>query len=249
MTLAQDISKELDKAIASASGEVHIVQEFIKNLKSLKTPPNITITTGVCHQKPYAHFINPNTYHNHKKCELGDILWAYKVTSSRGVIEHRAIFSQAKHSRSQTFKIEPHQYQFLTDIGWNSFNFGKSVTAAAGYQPIVYTAISKSNHFSNYLFLNPGQPPKCETTSDLSLANNHSIDVAGFQIFERYIESFLRPNSFGMSLLPVGSPRWIMIDIVFKRLSLKLDPPEEWRDHFEDSKSAFGAILIEERQE
>lgn len=243
MTLAQDISQELDNAIASATGEVAIVKQFITNLAGLKTPMNVNIQSAFCHQKPYAFFVNPAQYAGRKKCELGDILWVYKIQHRGVVTDHRAVFSQAKHSNSSKFHIDEHQYNFLIDINRNSFRFGKSVFANAGYQPIVFTAVTRSKHFSNYLFISPSLTPKCECTKDLTLSTPTSIDTITMQSFERYIDIFFRPRSFGMNLLH-NMDGWKLVDIVLKRLSLVLDPPEEWKGYFEEDKSGFGVVFI-----
>jgi len=243
MTLAQDISRELDKAIASATGEVAIVKRFITNLAGLGTPPNVVIQTAFCHQKPYAFFVNPSQYAGRTKCELGDILWVYKTLSQGTVTDHRATFSQAKHSNSSKFHIEEHQYNFLIDINSNSFEFGRSVYGSAGYQPKVFTAVTKSKHFSNYLFISPSLTPKCECTNGLTLSTPTSIDTITMQSFERYIDSFFLPGSFGMDLHHNANGREL-VDIVFKRLALVLDPPEEWKGYFEEDKSGFGVVFI-----
>ena len=243
MTLAQDVSQELDNAIASASGEVAIVRQFIANMAGLNISPGVDIQTAFCHQKPYAFFVKPAQYANRKKCELGDILWVYKTLSRGTVTDHRATFSQAKHSYSSIFHIEEHQYKFLKDINSNSFQFGSSVYGSAGYQPRVFTAVTKSQHFSNYLFISPSLTPKCECTNNLILSKPTSIDTITMQSFERYIDSFFHTRSFGMDLLH-NTDGWELVDIVFKRVALVLDPPEEWKGYFEDDKSGFGVVFI-----
>jgi hypothetical protein len=42
-----------------------------------------------------------------------------------------------------------------------------------------------------------------------------------------------------------------LVDIVFKRLQLTLDPPEEWQGYFENHGSGFGVVsvtVLEENQ-
>jgi hypothetical protein len=248
MTLAQNVSKALVDAIASASGEVAIIKQFIANIAGLKKSPGVIIQTAFCHQKPYAFFVNPIQYANRQKCELGDILWVYKTLSRGTVTDHRATFSQAKHSNSSTFHIEEHQYKFLIDINSNSFQFGSTVYGSTGYRPRVFKAVTKSKHFSNYLFINPSLTPKCECTNNLILSTPTLINTIAMQSFEQYIDSFFLPKSFGMNL-DTNKDGWELVDIVFKRLALVLDPPEEWKGYFEEDKSGFGVVFITVSQE
>lgn len=248
MTLAQDVSQELDNAIANALGEVAIVRQFIANLKALKTSPDVKIQAAFCHQKPFAFFVNPAKYAGRIKSELGDILWVYKTKYRGTVIDHRATFSQVKHSHSSKFHIAEHQYRFLKDINSNSFRFGNALYGAMGYQPRIFNAITQSQHFSNYLFINPSLVPKCECTNDLILTTSTSIDTTAMQEFEQYIGNFFHTKSFGMNLLN-NMDGWALVDIVFKRLALVLDPPEEWNGYFEDDKYGFGVVFITVHEE
>jgi len=243
MSLAKDISDELDRAIASATGENAIVKQFIQNLGGIPPPVGIKIETAFCHQKPYAFFVNPNRYAGKTKCELGDILWVHKILKGKKVTDHRAIFSQAKHSKTSRYHIDQHQYQFLKNINTNSFSFGKSVYKNAGYTPLIFHSLTKSKHFSNYLFLRPKTTPKCESTMKLPLLKRTSIDSTSLQDFEFYIGNFLTNRSFGMDLHKNKMGRAV-VDIVFKRLGLVLDPPEEWQDYFVDDESGFGVVFI-----
>lgn len=251
MTLAYDVSQELENAIAKAIGEVAIVSQFINNLKTLKTSPDIKIQAAFCHQKPFAFFVNPAQYAGRIKCELGDILWVHKTICRGAVIDHRAMFSQVKHSHSSTFHIAEHQYGFLKDINSNSFKFGNTIYGSMGYQPRIFTAITKSKHFSNYLFINPSLVPKCECTSDLILTTPTAMDTTGMQEFQHYIGNFFYSKSFGMNILK-NANGWALVDIVFKRLNLVIDPPEEWNGYFEDvedDKSGFGVVFITVHEE
>jgi hypothetical protein len=166
MALADDISDELEKAIGASPNEVQTVRTFLNNLKGLRTPSGFFLQTAFIHMKPYAYFVTPPTYSNRRRCELGDILWVFKTISGGMVTDHRGIFSQVKRSNSFMFRIERHQYDFLLNIKTNSFRFGK-VYSSAGYQPKIFTAITSSDHFSNYLFIGGFSPPRCDSTTNL----------------------------------------------------------------------------------
>ena len=209
MGLAQAISSELVKSVSSASHEVDIVKDFLNNLTTIKLPPNTTLTSAFCHQKPYASFVNPLRYASRKKCELGDILWVYKsITSGNRTKDHRATFSQVKYSRSTRFRVERHQFEFLYAMEKDWFGCVMVIYLEKGTAAILFSRLTRSDHFSNYLLLSPQLPPKCQSTVHTTLSTGNRIDPAPMEEFEQYLEGFMGTANegyfqFGLNLLEI----------------------------------------------
>lgn len=79
--LAEYINLTLTKLVQNGTGEIDIVMEFEKEIRTNiahKFPQNISIRTVFIHQKPYAFFVNPSKICGKVKTELGDILFVVK---------------------------------------------------------------------------------------------------------------------------------------------------------------------------
>lgn len=262
MAPAHPIARKFDALLAAeiASGgmEPEIVKRYVAAVGSLPHAAGCKIQTAFIHQKPYALFVDPPRLSGRKKCELGDILYVFKTKTGGVVRLAQAAFMQVKvGDPAKSWAIEPHQLEFLTGIRKHHFRFGNSVFQAAGVKPMVYSGLMHSGDFGYYLLI--GGPERLCYEADKVLAAV-GAPKAGAKIGIRNPiccsvgKAFCDCDSHGALLdrAFAGGPFGAaasgqlagMLDIIYKRLGVVPDPPEEYEGYFFDEGGGFGLIEV-----
>jgi hypothetical protein len=241
--IAQAFDQELRQAVAAGGTEPQIVRRFTQAAQNLNGAfgSQIAIDTAFVHQRPYALFRQPATICGHVRCELGDILLVIKHKVGKQTVDHRGTFLQAKKGAG-SWPISPHQLEFLHNIGGLTFEFGKSVYKASGYQPITFQKMPWPPQWAHYLCLDVdtlvyasdrvyGQyPGQCASfTFRNALCTAQFPNCAGCDGFAKFIDDFTARYGPG---LKVSGPAQQLFDIVYKRVGLVLDPPDEWSGYW-----------------
>ena len=262
--IAIPFEQELNNALAIGGTEPQIIHQFVTNVAALQgLPGNVQINTAFVHQRPYAFVKTPQSICNRIKCELGDVLLVYKSLLNNQVQEHRATFLQAKKKGGTGWHVEPHQLEFLHNVGTIAFEFGRSVYHRAGYAPITFSSPSWPDTWSHYLCL---ESQATLVYSSDRVDNQYNNNCATFAFFNEpcvlgalqcqqcdsflnFIDTFTSASGPGMDVVGVARQ---LLDIVFKRVGMILDPEEEWKgfwlpidpDRVKGEKEGFGVIQI-----
>lgn len=260
-----DIYSQLIKTIESAAdssiGEVKIVDESIKRIKKIRISPNINIQAEFCHQKPYAFFINPNELYTKQKTELGDFLFVIKYVDDGIIFDKRALFFQAKYNKKgNPFAIEMHQFHFYKQINKIEFRFGNSIYKNLGYKPIKWKNLSSKDEFGDYILINDKFAIDLYT-NEIGLQYEHkkhghfNFDLRlmnyGWPYQLHHNKKCSKNSPLYDFLLPFGKGNKIegdfeiFINLIYKRLGMIPDPPEEYSEFWDESKSGgFGLVEI-----
>lgn len=260
--LYQKIIDSLESVLSEETGEVNVVEKSILRLNETIWSPNVKIQTGFCHQKPYAFFIDPETLFTKKKTELGDFLFVVKYFDNNEIIDNRALFFQAKYSKnSSLFDIELHQFHFYKQIENIKFKFGNTVYNDLNINPIIWQNISKPNEFGDYILLCKDYALDMYTSEIAKqykhLARGHfrySLDLMFDQCYYHRRHRFSCSHRFSPLLdfiTPFGKGNKVekqykrFISLIYKKLKMIPDPPEEYEGFWEESKNGgFGIVEI-----
>ncbi|MFW5879184.1 MAG: hypothetical protein ACOCUV_00005 [bacterium] len=256
------IIDSIETTISAVNGEVEIVKKSIDSINALTWNPNIKVRTGFCHQKPYAFFVTPDRVFDKVKTELGDYLFVIKYKDNDSIIDRRALFFQAKYNKTgNPFSIELHQFHFYRQIDKIDFRFGNSVYKSGGYNPILWLNISYPSNFGDYILLGDNFAIDILTKE---IANQYEHKKNGHFTFNLGsicdLWHFRKHHDFCCCgdysplfdfLTPFGKGNKIegqfehFIDLIYKRLGMIPDPPEEHEGFWEESDgSGFGVIEI-----
>lgn len=245
----------LSTAKASGGNEPQIVQQFTTSVNniSISTLGKVAyVRSHFIHQNPYAFFVSPLTLHQKVKTEMGDILLVVKQKQRGVLLKARACILQVKLATGNSIALSPHQHDFQRDLHMISFRFGQRVYRAAGYQPIVWSHVTRSKRFIVNLLLyqnfdyiayakdidsslhsyNLSQPPCCRS---------HGL------LFSDFLSSLFRFEKVGHQL--TGQVKGI-VDIIYRRFGWTIDPKEEWLQFFgenpgeESENEGFGIIEV-----
>ena len=254
----------IELVLSKTTGEVNIVKESIDEIEKTKCnwPSNIKVNTGFCHQKPYAFFVNPNILFTKSKTELGDFLFVIKYIDNKVIIDNRALFLQAKYNstkKSDSFKIDLHQFHFYKQINNIVFKFGKTVDKSLT-KPKIWKNISKPYDFGDYLLLGCKYVYDLYTSEiagqyehkkkgyfrfnfDSNINNNFLYQRHLFYYFNFYSPLFYFLTPFGKGNKIEGQFKEF-INLIYKKLGMKIDPPEENEGFWIDSNGGFGLVEI-----
>jgi hypothetical protein len=260
----------LAASIRRGGDEPAVVENFVGRVDRKKGSfgPAVNIQTAFVHQRPYALFRNPGQICGSYRCELGDVLLVFKRIHNGEIIDHRAIFLQAKKGKRQ-WPITPHQLEFLRNVNRYEFEFGKRALRMAGYGPLLFQNLNWPVTWAQYLCLDEDEP---SLVYDTERVYRHQADTcAGFTFrnepcrikwkancvncdgFSAFMHKFTQPTGRGLNIRT--DPRGLeVVTIACKRVGLEVDPEDEWKDYFfppqKDVKWArerpegFGVILI-----
>jgi len=258
---SKDIYKQIIEAIRVAtkncSTEPQIVREAISEIEKINLPSSVKIQTGFCHQKPYAIFVTPDNLYGFNRTELGDLMFVVKVVCNNIVIDYRSLFFQAKYDANfGRFKIEKHQQRFYSQISKIEFRFGNKVYSQGNVKPIAWRNISCPEDFGDYLLIGNG------SVLDVSLKEiNKQYDPSQRHFFFDLIQqthvlpcqkrfllnldnpllNFLAPYGKGNKIEGMFE---IFTELIYKKLGMIVDPPEEHEGFWEDDKMGFGVVEV-----
>ena len=259
--LAEYINLTLTKLVQNGTGEVDIVREFEKEIRTniaYKFPNNISIRTGFIHQKPYAFFVNPSTICGKTKTELGDILFVIKHFKKGLIepIEHRASFSQVKITDNRlNWTVTSHQIDFFKNLDKYTFRFGKKLSIDSGYQNITFTLNPIDKWFSHYLLmsklLNIGidtidigkmYRDNCKDFDIgcclLNSSSHNYLKYCSRFSFDKFLKALFKTSGIGFDV----KNNFSLVDIIYKRLGMTIDSTEEYEGYFEEAKGGFAII-------
>lgn len=259
--LAEYINLTLTKLVQNGTGEVNIVRDFESEIRTNianKFSNNISIRTGFIHQKPYAFFVNPPSICGRTKTELGDILFVVKrfKKGAKKPFEHRASFSQVKITDNQSnWTVTSHQIDFFKNLDTYIFRFGKRLSIDTGYQNITWKINPIDTGFSHYLLMSNlfnigidtneiGKIYKDDCKDFkigcclLGSSNNNYLKYCSQFSFDKFLKSFFNAGGIGFDVINHFS----LVDIIYKRLGMTVDPPEEYEGYFEEQKGGFAII-------
>lgn len=274
MTATHPIAIAFEKLLAAAivpgAKEPDIVRNYVDGVAKLPATPGSNIQAAFIHQKPYAIFIHPPSLAGRVKCELGDILYVFKYKSAGAVLHTEASFIQVKVGHpAKSWAIEPHQLAFLTGIRTHHFKFGNSVYNAAGVAPIPYRGLPHTGNFGEYMLIG-GPEPLCYSADAIlsavgtapagtkvgasnpincvsglpfcAICDSHGafLDQA-FNGCRLFGSGILTPPFFGVI---VQGPLVGMLNIIYKRVGMIPDPPEEYEGYFDNEEGGFGLIEV-----
>lgn len=254
--IARQFSAKLSASIGAGGTEPEIIRRFTSAVSSIPTSSRFSVESIFVHQKPYAFFQSPPSICGRIKTELGDILLITKRIRSGDAVDHRFTFLQAKKLARTTTPIEVHQFKFYRDISFTKFKFGNSVYPT-GVKPLIWSSLTKSSWFGNYLFLNSSLST-CARTSLIDTQYPGGCSSfpfgppswpwpfvgsphLGIYDFEHFMLGFLKFRGFGVAV----SPKTLgFLDIILKRVGWVVDPPEETEEFFEEEKRGFSVIRV-----
>lgn len=256
INLYKGIIESIEDASYNCYSETMIVKKAINNISALKSPENVIINTGFCHQKPYAFLVIPDNLYKRKKTELGDLMFVIKIRVNDNIIDKRVVFFQVKYDEKfERFKIEKHQLQFYSQIDEIVFKFGNNVYKEGHSSPIIWSSISKPELFGDYLLIGNGKARDVSTNcicTQYMPDNDFFIWQVNENKRERNYESS-RLYKLGNPLLdflkPFGKGTKIegqfekLVNLIYKKLNMEIDPPEE-NIGFWDGEKGFGVIEI-----
>jgi hypothetical protein len=260
--LAQQLGRILQSEVQTGGTEPEIIKRFTTQASTVSLPPRLRVESVFVHQKPYAYFVLPPNICGKIRVELGDILFIVKRLRRGKVYDHRFSFAQAKQMTNGRSRIEVHQFRFYRDLSRIQFRFGNSVFKKAGSTPLVWRNLSSSLWFGHYLFLRSrfemvAKISVIETQFSGGCSHFHfSADIfspsnrygpSGAYTFEAFMISFLQLKGIGAR---VGRQTTGFLDIILKHVHWIVDPPEETKGYFEETKDGgFGIIRITIRDE
>lgn len=256
------IISAIEAILPNLTGEVDIVRKSVDEINNINWSPNIKIQSGFCHQKPYAFFITPERLFTKKKTELGDLLFVIKYLDNNTIIDKRALFFQAKYNQNgKPFLIELHQFHFYKQIERIEFKFGNRVYRDLSMEPIIWKTISQKNQFGDYLLISNrfaidlftndiANQYEHKTNGHFRFDINSICDCRHFRL--RHHELCYKFNSPLFDFItPFGKGNKIegefeaFISLIYKRLGMIPDPPEEHEGFWEESSNGgFGLIEI-----
>jgi hypothetical protein len=255
---ASQLDNALQSAIAQGGSEPDIIRNYVNTVSKIQpSAPHITIKTGFIHQRPYAFFVQPTSICNKTKCELGDILYVFKKLDASGnLIQAKASFVQVKKGIN-SWHIEPHQLEFLSNIKTIHFRFGNSVYKQGGISPIIYNGLRYCGNLSQYLLIGGNTsfcyPTKriraCQPFSQRGFSinvNNPTICPIKIPFCPQYDShlKFLNKFFIGKSGANVLNELQQIIELIYKKIGWIFDPPEEFADNFIEDERGFAIIEI-----
>lgn len=262
--LCQKIFDRLGKKNLAEPVIVKRFTQIIAHLAKRGLFPRWKVNAVFIHQNPYAMFravdktgkISNYQICGKSKVELGDILFVVKRISGREVADFRGSFAQVKCENSGRVIIEPHQLEFLSNISSYTFEFGRAAYRKSGYMPILW-GIGQRKWFSQYLIISSRNALSIETQRIKKISPGvcskfsfpfhglvctkgmpHCVTHDGVSSF---LKNFLKPNGVGFK---VRGRLFKLVDVIFKKLNLVIDPPEEHEGYFEDGRG-FSVIQIQ----
>lgn len=247
--------------------EVRIVKTFVEQIKNKDFGKNVILNTGFCHQKPYAFLVNPVSLFGKSKTELGDLLFVIKYKENGRIVDYRAMFYQVKHADKNYFPIELHQFHFYAEISKIVFRFGNTVYKKNKMQTINWNNLSSKDNFGAYLLLsnNHNYDVSINELAKQYHAKGHNFTFElpkHFYLIDchirhlelnklgDYLYSFKRENPLLEFIQPFGIGQKVentyksFLELIYKKLEMIPDPPEEHETYWEDDKQGFGIVDI-----
>ncbi len=251
----EGIINALKVASENISNEPEIVKTAIDEINKINLPGNIKRQTGFCHQKPYALFVDPKEINQYKRTELGDLMFVVKFINRGECIDYRTLFFQAKYDKDfKKFKIEKHQQRFYSEIEKIDFKFGNKVYSDGNIEPIIWKHLTSAENFGDYFLIGSGRALDvgltCINSQYDPSGNQFSFDIRqhyhiaprhfsfGWE-FQRPLLSFLSPYGKGNK---VEGLLKIFTELIYKKLGMIADPPEEHQGYWEEDPSGFGVV-------
>jgi hypothetical protein len=266
--LAQELSDWFGQSTVHYSGEVPLVKGFVQHINSNVAKrfvnKKISFRAQFVHQKPYAFFVSPSKICGKTKVELGDILFVVKRIRKGIVIDHRGTFSQAKLSKGQ-WKIDCHQFEFLSNINNTLFEFGNSVYTQANGKNSIANKITwhlnpGTSWFSNYLLIGKSPNNNNHAIPPKFLAPYYGFNQKNFSVnsgmlfypglavppswyafnLEHFFSNLLKQDGIGFR---IRGDLKDFVALLYRLVGLQLDPPEEFQGFVVERENKGFAVV------